>query len=55
MNKLARNERTKLTATWLNSVSVAAVAIGGIRPTVAVIIGTVSPAIFRDVMLAAFA
>ena len=39
MNKAARNERRKLTATWLNGVSIASVAVGGIAPTVAAIIG----------------
>jgi hypothetical protein len=55
MNKAARNERAKLTATWLNGVSIAAVAVGGIGPTVAVIIGTVAPLVIRDVLLAGIA
>jgi hypothetical protein len=55
MNKAARNERAKLTATWLNGVSIAAVAVGGIGPTVAVIIGTVPPPVIRDVLLAGIA
>jgi hypothetical protein len=55
VNKLSRNERAKLTATWLNGVSIAAIAVGGIGPTVAVILGTVSPALVRDVTFAALA
>ena len=34
------NEQTKLTATWLNGVAIATVAVGGIAPLVAVVIGT---------------
>ena len=41
--KLIRNERTKLTATWLNGLAVAAVAVGGIAPTVAIFAGSASP------------
>ena len=37
---LVRNEQTKLTATWLNGVAIGAVAIGGIAPFAAVILGT---------------
>jgi hypothetical protein len=55
VNKAARNERRKLTATWLSGVSIASVAVGGIGPSVAVIIGTVPPLVIRDVLLAAVA
>lgn len=34
MNKAARNERVKLTATWLNGASVAALAASGGNPLV---------------------
>ena len=37
---LIHNEQTKLTATLLNSIAVAAIAIGGIPPTVGFIVGT---------------
>ena len=36
---LVHNERTKLTATWLNSIAAAAVAVGGIGPTIAAATG----------------
>ncbi len=39
---LVRNEQTKLTATWLNGVSVAAVAVGLIAPVTAALVGTTS-------------
>lgn len=38
---LVHNEKTKLTATWLNSVAAAAVAVGGIAPSVAAVTGTI--------------
>lgn len=37
MNKAARNERIKLTATWLNGAGVAALAVGCFAPIVAFI------------------
>ena len=37
---LVHSEQTKLTATWLNGIAVAAVAVGGIAPFVAVAVGT---------------
>lgn len=37
---LIHNEQTKLTATLLNSLAVAAIAVGAIAPTVAFIVGT---------------
>ena len=40
-DKLVANERAKLTATWLNAISVAAIAVGGIGPLVGVFTGTV--------------
>ena len=55
MNKAARNERRKLTATWLNGVSIASVAVGGIAPTVAAIIGSVPSQVIRDVLVACIA
>lgn len=36
---LVHNERTKLTATFLNGVAIAVVAIGGLAPAVAVVGG----------------
>lgn len=42
---LVRNEQTKLTATWLNGMSVAAVAVGVIAPFTAALIGTTSFAV----------
>ncbi|WP_267359343.1 MULTISPECIES: hypothetical protein [unclassified Methylobacterium] len=38
---LIHNERTKLTATWLNSIAAAAVAVGGISPTIAAASGVI--------------
>lgn len=35
MNKSARNERIKITATWFNSAAVAALAVGCFAPIVA--------------------
>ena len=32
MNKAARNERRKITATWFNGAAIAAVAVGGFAP-----------------------
>ena len=40
---LVHNERTKLTATWLNSIAAAAVAVGAIAPSIAAVTGTTSP------------
>ena len=40
--ELVANERTKLTATWFNSLSVAAIAVGGFGPLVGVFTGTVA-------------
>ena len=39
---LVGNEQTKLTATWLNGIAIAAVAVGGIAPFAAAIVGTTS-------------
>ena len=39
---LVHNEQTKLTATWLNGIAIAAVAVGGIAPFVAALTGTAS-------------
>ena len=39
---LVHNERIKLTATWLNSIAAAAVAVGGISPTIAAASGVMS-------------
>ena len=39
---LVKNEQWKLTATWLNGVAIAAVAVGTIAPLAAAMIGTVS-------------
>jgi hypothetical protein len=40
---LIHNERTKLTATWLNGLATAAVAVGSIAPSIAAVSGTISP------------
>lgn len=40
---LIHNERTKLTATWLNSIAAAAVAVGAIAPSITAAAGTISP------------
>jgi hypothetical protein len=37
---LVHNEQTKLTATWLNGIAIASIAVGGIAPFVAAILGT---------------
>ena len=39
---LVHNERTKLSATWLNGVAIAAVAVGAIAPSIAAFAGTMS-------------
>lgn len=39
---LIHNEQTKLTATWLNGIAIAAVAVGGIAPSIAAVTGTTS-------------
>lgn len=41
---LVRNEQTKLTATWLNGIAIAAIAVGTIAPSTAAIVGTAAPA-----------
>ena len=38
---LVHNEKIKLTATWLNGIAVAAVAVGGIAPSIAIVAGTI--------------
>lgn len=40
---LIPNERTKLTATWLNGIAIAAIAVGAIAPSIAAVTGTTSP------------
>lgn len=42
---LVHNEQTKLTATWLNGIATAVLAVGGFAPTVAATVssGTVPP------------
>ena len=40
---LVRNEQTKLTATFLNGIAIAAVAVGIIAPGTAAVLGTASP------------
>lgn len=40
MNKAARNERIKITATWFNGAAIAAVAVGCFAPIVAFITST---------------
>lgn len=40
---LIHNERIKLTATWLNSIAAAAVAVGAIAPSIAAVTGATSP------------
>ena len=39
---LVHNEKTKLTATWANGVATAAVAVGGIAPSIAAVTGSMS-------------
>lgn len=41
MNKLVRNERRKLTATYLNGLAIAVFAVGGLAPIAGLILGTV--------------
>lgn len=41
MNKLVRNERRKLTATYLNGLAIAVFAVGGLAPVAGLIQGTV--------------
>lgn len=43
LSKSARNERIKLTATFLNGIGVACVAVGGLAPLIALGNGTVHP------------
>ena len=40
MNKAARNERIKITATWFNGAAVAAMAVGCFAPIVAFVTST---------------
>lgn len=40
---LVHNERTKLTATWLNTLASASIAAGGISPLVAILYGFSQP------------
>ena len=40
MNKTARNERIKITATWFNGAAIAALAVGCFAPIVAFITST---------------
>ena len=40
---LIHNERIKLSATWLNSIAAAAVAVGGIAPSIEAVTGATSP------------
>lgn len=40
---LIHNERIKLSATWLNGLATAAVAVGSIAPSIAAVSGTISP------------
>ncbi|TXM66295.1 hypothetical protein FV226_23765 [Methylobacterium sp. WL12] len=48
---LIHNERTKLSATWLNSIAAAAVAVGGIAPSIAAVTGTLSPLLAAGLVL----
>ena len=43
MNKTANNERVKLLASWLNSVSVAILGAGGLLPLLSVYVGVGAP------------
>jgi hypothetical protein len=40
---LIHNERLKLSATWLNGLATAAVAVGSIAPSIAAVTGATSP------------
>lgn len=40
---LVHNERIKLSATWLNGLATAAVAVGSIAPSIAAVTGATSP------------
>ena len=42
-NKLAHNERVKLTATWLNAVASGTVLVGIVAPLAATLYGTAMP------------
>ncbi len=53
LNKAARNERLKITATWLNGSAIAALAVGCFAPITAFATGTVPVTIDRLALLAA--
>lgn len=48
---LIHNERTKLTATWLNGLATAAVAVGSIAPSITAASGTISPVLAAGLAL----
>ena len=50
MNKAARNERIKITATWFNGAAIAAIAIGCFAPITAFLSAT-TPIPLRDLNL----
>lgn len=47
MNKAARNERLKITATWLNGAAIAALAVGCFAPITGFITSTVAIPVSR--------
>ncbi|RYG98358.1 MAG: amino acid transporter [Alphaproteobacteria bacterium] len=51
LNKAARNERRKLSATFLNGIAMAVFAIGGFTPVFQVIGGVTTPSIWIFVMI----
>ena len=42
-NKLAHNERVRLTATWMNSIARGTVLVGIVAPVAAMLYGTATP------------
>ena len=51
LNKAARNERRKLSATFLNGIAMAVFAIGGFTPVFQLIGGVTNPNIWMFVMI----
>jgi hypothetical protein len=52
LGKSARNERTKLSAAWLNGGAIAALAIGCFAPITATVTGTLVPTVLLSWMVA---
>jgi hypothetical protein len=55
MNKTVRNERRKLTASWLNAIATALVAAGGFAPVASQIYGFGSNRVDQTLVLASSA